>query len=167
MKNIILIRHGKSELNNLNIADIDRHLIPRGISDGYKVGNFIAEKWPQPEAVLTSNACRALHTATIICRSINLDTSLITIKDDLYLAYQEHILKVISKTPDNINTVMIVGHNPGMTELVNAFNRYVNTIHNLPTTGAYWFKLDSDNWQDFSSIKKEASIHPKQIKSKV
>jgi len=139
-KVLFIVRHGKSGWDYPSVADIDRPLIDRGIRDGYDMANRTLNKKFQPQLIISSPAIRALHTATIFSRVLGLTPDRISIKEEIYLAEKQEILSVIAAADNLLQSLMIFGHNPGFTDLVNHLSGL--RLDNLPTTGFVMLKFD-------------------------
>lgn len=163
IKRLILVRHGKSVSENGLIPDIDRTLKERGIKDAYLMAEKLKKKDNYPDLIISSSATRAMHTATIFARVFEIDVSKTILNDSLYLADPHTILDIICKTNDNINSLLMVGHNPGFTDIANFF--LPKEIGNLPTTGIVELKFDINYWPDILNIRPIESFvdNPKNI----
>lgn len=90
--------------------------MPRGIHDSKHVGKLIAEKYPPIEYVLASNAERAAQTAQLAATAAAF-TGTIDFRPELYGASSHALIAAVRTIPDDVNTALIVGHNPGLEEL--------------------------------------------------
>lgn len=147
MKKLIILRHGKSSWDNYNLGDFDRPLSERGERNAAEIGSFIKVKSGVPKLILTSSAVRALQTATIAAGSMDYQKENIQSDRILYLAWSDEILRRLSETPDDIDYCLLVGHNPGLTELINYFGV---RLDNLPTGSAACFEFDVSAWKNIS-----------------
>jgi len=144
MKTLHLVRHGKSSWDLPEISDIDRPLLPKGITTNYEYASIIKKKFQKPDLILSSPACRAVHTALIVARVFEIKASQLIINEKIYESNVSTILKIIEETSENIDSLVIVGHNPTFTELANLF--FPITINNLATSGIVTLQFDSKNW---------------------
>jgi phosphohistidine phosphatase len=144
MKTLHIARHGKSTWDLPGIADIDRPLLEKGILNTYVMADLIEKKFPIPNLIISSTACRALHTATIMARALKLKTSAITLNKRIYESNTSTILDIIEDVDDEVNCLMIVGHNPTFTELANLF--LTEQIDNLPTSGIVTLHFEEKKW---------------------
>ncbi len=151
MKRLFIVRHGKSSWDYDSVKDLDRPLKERGISDGYKMAERLVERELKPEIIISSPGIRALHSAVIFHRVLKLSREALRIDPDLYLADEQEILSVIYGLNDQINSVMIFGHNPGFTD----FTNYISTLNlmNIPTTGLAILDFQIDNWNQIAREK--------------
>lgn len=163
MKRLYIVRHGKSSWDLESIRDIDRPLKEKGINDAYKMARQVAAKEPKPQLIISSNAIRALHSAVIIHRELKLAPEVLTISVELYHADVDEILQVIYTVDDNIDFLMIFGHNPGFTELANYLSNL--NIMNVPTTGMVILDFEVSKWNeiDRNSIAKERFEYPRNL----
>lgn len=151
MKELFIVRHGKSSWNIEGLSDMDRPLKERGIHDGYTMAKRFIEKTTKPDLMISSPAIRALHSATIFARVLEYSYEDILIQKKLYFSGIQQVLDLISKVNDNINTLMIFGHNPTLTDLANSFTG--NRIDNMPTTGVVHAQLEINNWSEIKHSK--------------
>lgn len=151
-KEIIIVRHGHAISNYGKISDFDRPLTEPGILSAYNSARRIKEKKFKPEIIFTSSAIRALHTASIIKSVLELNNKSLDIKDQIYIAEVETLIKIISDINSKIDKVILVGHNPTLTYFSNYFNVNVN---NLSPASFVHLKFKTNSW---SEIKKENLI---------
>ena len=144
MKKIILIRHAKSAWDNPWLDDHDRPLAPRGLKDAPTMGKRLHARGIHPDLILSSTAVRALETAQIIARELDYPGE-IKAEKKLYHASASGILKVLQIQSDTLHTVFLVGHNPGLNDLISLLG---GSIDNLPTSGQYGFQADIIHWND-------------------
>jgi len=155
-----VVRHAKSSWDFDGTADIDRTLKERGIRNAYAVSRKMKPGNPVPEKILTSPANRALHTAVIFARVFEYPLSKLEINQTLYESSAGSISDMLRALHDDIGSVMIFGHNPDFTELVNSFIK--SPIENLPTSGAATLSFNVTRWKDISrsNLVKELLIFP-------
>lgn len=144
-KNLIIIRHGKSSWDYPSVSDFDRPLKDRGISDAHEMAGRLLQKDILPDLIFSSPALRALSTAMIFCREFKFPAEEIKIHENLYLAEADEILLIVKSASDSANSIMIFGHNPGFTDLVNLLSSL--NIENLPTCGLAVLKFNTESWK--------------------
>ncbi len=157
MKILSIVRHAKSSWNDTSLSDRKRPLNKRGERDAPIMGKRISDHGIRPSLIVTSPATRARNTAKIIADELNYPSEFLQRENHLYLASLDEILDVIVAQDDGFNSPMIVGHNPGLTDLVN-FLQPGLTI-NLPTAGVVSVQIDQDNWNLFERPKTELLVH--------
>ena len=159
-RHIWIIRHGKSDHGRPGLTDHDRTLNPRGKRDGDAMQVWLANQPHRPEWIWASSAVRAQETAKFVERACN--AQLLT-ENRLYLSMPDTLLDVLRATPDDITSVAVVAHNPGLTYLVNQLGQAYAT-DNLVTWGVGHFVTPSE-WPDLQLGGAELfGLHtPKQI----
>ena len=114
MKNLVIVRHAKSDWSHQALRDHDRPLNSRGKIDAplmAKIGNI---ELPRPDLILSSSANRALTTAKSFAKVFGIPESVIEIDKKLFHASEEEILEVLSWQDDKFNTIYLFAHNPGI-----------------------------------------------------
>lgn len=156
VKILHVVRHAKSSWDYDGTADIDRTLKSKGIRNAYAVSRKLKLTSLIPEKVITSPANRALHTAVIFARVFEFPLSKIVINNVLYESSADKILDLVRKLEDDCMSVMIFGHNPDFTDLVNKFLK--SPIGNLPTSGAVTLRFNSETWDEIDRNNLEKHI---------
>jgi len=112
----MLLRHGKSDWNAGLEVDFERPLAQRGKQAARRIAQLIVEEELEPELIVTSPAQRALETARIVHTELA-DTELEE-REAVYEADLPELLNIVHTLPDEYDSVMLVGHNPGLEELL-------------------------------------------------
>ncbi|QQS37553.1 MAG: histidine phosphatase family protein [Ignavibacteriales bacterium] len=146
MKMLYVVRHAKSSWSNPSLDDFDRPLNRRGKKNAPFMAEILLKKKILPEVIIASPANRAFTTAECFAEILGYLNSRIKADENLYEADSLDILNVISEVEDYINSVMIFGHNPGLTNFVNFISD--GGIENIPTTGVVCLKLNVNTWKD-------------------
>lgn len=153
MKQLLLIRHAKSDWNDSSIDDIDRPLNERGKRDAPAMAHRLLDKKINIDAFISSPAKRAKKTASVFAKELNHDKEELTLVNELYLAGEENFYKVISDVSNKFDTIAIFSHNPGITDFANQLTDA--RIDNIPTCGIFAVTVDCKHWNDFRHAKKE------------
>lgn len=153
MKNLILIRHAKSDWGNPGLDDFDRPLNERGKKDAPVMAERLRDKKIKIDAFIASPAKRAAKTAKIFAEAFGCKKDDILFKKELYLAAPSAFYSVIEKTDDAVDSIAIFSHNNGITDFANMIADV--RIDNIPTCGVFAIKADCKHWADFSAAKKE------------
>jgi phosphohistidine phosphatase len=148
MKTLILVRHAKSSWNEPGLADRDRVLNDRGRRNAPEMGKRLAKRGLKPDVILSSPAARALATARLMAEELGLRQADIRVDDRLYAAEADDLVKVIGELGDGPGRVMVVGHNPEMTELA---QRLSGTIDHMPTCAVAVFDFDIASWRSMGA----------------
>jgi phosphohistidine phosphatase len=115
MQTIYLLRHAKSSWADPTLADHERPLAKRGRRDGKRIAKHLHRAGIEPSLVLCSSAVRARDTLDLVRPALGDAT--VDIEDELYAASAERLLERLRDLPDDVDSVMLVGHNPGVQDL--------------------------------------------------
>ncbi len=146
MKKLYLIRHAKSSWDNPSLDDFDRPLNGRGEKDAPKMGKRLKKNGVVPDLIISSTALRAYKTALVIANEVNYEQERIFPLDELYHASPDMMLEVLQHTADNIQSLFLFGHNPGLTDFANRLS--TTHIDNIVTCGVYALQWDVSAWKD-------------------
>ncbi|GAA4245055.1 SixA phosphatase family protein [Winogradskyella damuponensis] len=161
MKEIILIRHGKSSWEH-DVTDRERPLKTRGINDIKLVANHFFNSNSVPEIIFSSPARRALSTCEIFMNTLNIAKEQVVVVEELYDFDGRNVIDFIKNLSNEYNEVMIFGHNHAFTSISNIFGD--TFIDNLPTSGLVKLKFDINDWNDLKKGITEFIIIPKELK---
>jgi phosphohistidine phosphatase len=150
MKTLTILRHAKSSWNNPTLADHDRPLNERGEQDAPDMAMRILEAGVRPSLILSSTAVRAWATARAVAAQISYPVEFLQRDRALYHAGVHTIITVLSRQDTGFNSILLVGHNPGLTDFCNFL--IPGLTSNIPTCGFVSVTLDSKDW-DLSSGK--------------
>jgi len=148
MKTIYFIRHAKSSWD-APISDIDRTLNERGYTDAHHIGEELHKKDIKVDSVYCSVANRAKSTASIIAFKIGIKETEIIESEELYDFDGKKVINFIKKLPAEHKNVLIFGHNPAFTKIVNNFGNV--SFDNLPTCGVVAIEFAIEKWEDISA----------------
>ena len=109
------------------------------------MGPYLANQNLNIDHVYCSDATRTQQTLTLLSEYLTLSSSHISLAPQLYLASVTELIEVIGSIPNAYQTVMLLGHNPGLTELCNELAN--DNLTNLPTCSIYMIQLFVDDWQ--------------------
>lgn len=146
MKTIFIARHAKSSWEDFSVSDHDRDLLDIGIQRTLKVAAFLKKSGVIPEIIISSSAQRALKTARLLAENIGYPIENIKIDPSLYGCDEEDIFSLLYALPDEIHSVMVVGHNPAFTDFCNYLLKQKEQIDNLPTSGVVAFSVKTKHW---------------------
>jgi phosphohistidine phosphatase len=145
MKRLILVRHAKSSWANPGQEDIDRPLNDRGKRNAPEMARRLRGRGELPMLIVSSPARRALATARLMAEEFSIARDAIVIEDTLYEASVDTWCRVIAALPPDVDSVLIVGHNPTLTELGNRLCPAVR-IDNIPTCGVLRLDYGLKSW---------------------
>jgi phosphohistidine phosphatase len=144
MKTLLILRHGKSRWDKRGVADHERGLKPRGRRDAARAGRWLRENELVPDQVLSSTAKRARKTAKRVAKECAFagETQL---HAELYLSDPTAYLDALRQLPAESRRVLIVGHNPGLEELL---QELTGKAESLPTAALAQVELPIELWSD-------------------
>ncbi|MFB0910222.1 MAG: histidine phosphatase family protein [Flavobacterium sp.] len=161
MKNLILIRHAKSNWD-APLKDVDRPLDQRGMKDAHLVSSNILDFIPKTYVIWSSIAKRASDTALIFAQNILYPIECIDYKKGLY-TFDENQLEEVIKSCDTVfDSIIVFGHNAAITNFVNKFGDV--SIDNVPTSGFVSIEFDTESWIEIKKGKTKKIIVPKDLK---
>jgi phosphohistidine phosphatase len=157
MRRLMLLRHSKTETDSPSGRDQDRRLDDRGRHDAAEIGGWIGRHPPFPALVLVSTAVRAHQTWEIAREAMKdmVPPPQVELQPELYGADPGELLQAVhAASSADPNTLLLIGHNPGMHELALALagsGDYAGRkalSDNLPTSGLAIFEFAVDDWGD-------------------
>ncbi|MDF1581468.1 MAG: histidine phosphatase family protein [Desulfuromonadales bacterium] len=146
MKYLTLLRHAKSSWKDPGCDDFDRSLNKRGRQDAPLIGGRLAMLGEVPEVIISSPARRARNTADLVAAALPCQPLAIRYEPRIYEAVLGTLIEIVNQLDDDWQNVMLVGHNPGLTDLVNAFAPC--KIDNIVTCGLVKLAFRVDSWRD-------------------
>ena len=145
MKVVYLVRHAKSSWDEIDLDDINRPLNDRGKIDAPEMGQRLKKQGIKPDVMISSPAKRARTTAKKIAEEIEYPEDNILIDDGFYHGDMNSMLSRIKTLPEEVNKVMLFGHNPTLTEFANALCGI--SIYNIPTCGIVAIEFENVTWK--------------------
>ena len=146
MKKLTLIRHGKSDWHSAAETDFDRPLNGRGKRAAVTMGERLAAANNRPDLLVSSPAKRARKTARLIAAELDYPDEQIIFCEEIYEAALETLIELMYSLDDEIDQVVMVGHNPGFSELGQWLTSAAPDW--LPTCGLLELELPIDSWAD-------------------
>lgn len=164
MKNLILIRHAKSSWENSELSDKERPLNKRGYEDSPFMGEILHKKKVKIDKIFSSSAIRARQTIELIAKKINYPIEKIVFDDRLYHASRRDLINFITEIDNNYETIALVGHNPGLSDLASYLLDDFND--DLPTCSILAISGNCQSWRDFPRSEKKLLfyLYPKKFK---
>ena len=146
MKTLLILRHAKSSWDNPDLRDYDRPLNKRGKKDAPRMGKHIKTVKLIPDRILTSSAKRARKTAKRLAKACGYSGKIKKL-DSLYHAPVGIYYETLQAIPDKYNTIMVVGHNPTMEQLL---HHITGQYHRMPTAALAHIEFPLNNWESLS-----------------
>ncbi len=146
MKILYLVRHAKSSWDNPNYSDLERPLNKRGKRDAPFMGKLLKKNKVRPDIIYSSTAVRALTTAEIFAGEIGFPQKYIVKDKNIYESGIRELEGIIRNTSDSNSTIMLFGHNPGITSYTNHLgDKYID---NMPTCSIVGIEFDLNSWTE-------------------
>ncbi|OOZ42342.1 hypothetical protein BOW53_00435 [Solemya pervernicosa gill symbiont] len=135
MKRLTILRHATASMMQLVADDFERTLEPRGEEEAAEMGRQLSKRQIKPEQLVSSPAKRAITTAAIVAGELHYPVDDIAIEAEIYNAELQTLLDIVQHFSNRFDHVMLVGHNPGLSELGHYLTGQGQA---LPPPLAYW-----------------------------
>jgi phosphohistidine phosphatase len=147
-KQLLIIRHAKSDWGNAGLRDFDRPLNKRGKANAPEMAARLVMNQIKPDLMVSSPALRAITTAGFFAEVWNIPNQKIQKDSTIYEAGVRALLTVVNGLPNEYNKVALFGHNPGLTDLANYFDGHID---NMPTCSVLLLEFPFDDWKMVSA----------------
>ncbi len=142
MKKLLLVRHAKSDWDNLDLTDFERPLNKRGEKDAPAMAGRLIKKRFLPQYIVSSPAMRAKTTANIFAREFKLAQP--EYNKNIYEAGYQTLFSIVNNLPDEYDFAAIFGHNPGVSQLLYYLT---DKLYDMPTCAVAVISFDTELWQ--------------------
>ncbi len=149
MKSLYIMRHAKAAQHNTASTDFERELIERGFNDAEEMGKRLSKTKPQIQVIIASPSLRTKQTAETVAKQLGIDN--IIYNKNIYEASPSIIARIISETSDTYDKILLIGHNPTVTDTMLYFCDM--KIDSLPTAGIYLITFETNNWGETTQQK--------------
>jgi phosphohistidine phosphatase len=144
------MRHADARWNDPAISDLERPLNRRGIGAAQAMARRLLELQLIPDLLLTSPARRTQQTADIVARELSLPARRVRHEEGLYLASAADMLKLVHATGPRVAHLLVVAHNPGVSELVQLLLPQRGTV-GMATAAVCSIAFDATHWSAIAS----------------
>ena len=144
MKTLILMRHAKSSWKHPELKDHERGLNKRGKKEAPQMGILLKDNELVPQRILSSTAERSRMTAQAVVEAMHY-TGDVSYLDTLYMAEPEIYLELLSLMPDEVERILVIGHNPGLEGLLQILS---GRVESLPTSAVAYLSLPIRSWKE-------------------
>ena len=163
---LYIMRHAKSDWSGPQTSDFERPINKRGTRNAMRIGEWMDENNHIPQKIISSPALRAKETIELVTEQIskfNLED--LTYEDELYLAGFTQLIEFINTYKDKVQSLMLVGHNPGIENLVNYLCDKSGDKETIVTTAnLFIFKFSSDSFNTaVDTIELVEAIKPREL----
>lgn len=145
MKQLLIVRHAKSDQNNASLNDFDRPLNDRGHKNAPEMAERLIKQDLIPQQIVSSPALRALSTAHYFADTLGITRDKIIKEENIYEASATTLLKIINGFDEQSDFTALFGHNPGLSEIAEQLTGNPE-LYNLPTTGMALIEFPVDQW---------------------
>lgn len=165
MKRITFIRHAKSSWDNPTLKDFNRPLNDRGVNDAPLMAKEFVKRNIPFDLIISSPSKRTTQTLELMCPHLQYELPDVLWERAFYHADPKTILMMIKPLPERIEHICIVGHNPGITEIVNILQKQ-KYIDNVPTCGIVSLIYHGKTWNDLraETCDLDIMLYPKMFK---
>lgn len=146
MLKLILLRHAKSAWTQDGQSDFERRLNERGIADCKEMSGRLSKRQLRPQRIICSSATRATETASLVARELGLPAGTLVFDKRLYLAEPADLMVVLNAQSAQDTTLMLVGHNPGITAFANRLGD--GYVDDMPTCCYAEISFEAKRWSD-------------------
>lgn len=163
MKTLYIVRHAKSSWNFPELSDDERPLLEKGKKRTRKIIDFLQNKEVKLDLIISSHAVRALETARIIGYGLDYPADEILVSRQVYHATADQLFDQFFDLKEEVNNLMLVGHNPTLTYFANKF--LDEKIEWLPTSGVVSVSFDTRVWINLPMAKTHTNfiVYPKML----
>jgi phosphohistidine phosphatase len=167
MKRIYLLRHAKSSWDDPTLADEDRPLAPRGRRAAKVMARHLRRREIAPEVVVCSPSRRTRQTLTRIAPGLGKNAD-VQIKPELYAGSAAALLEVLHEVPDEVDSMMLIGHNPGIQDLAlslaRAGSESMRVRNKFPTAALATLEFNA-SWRELApgSAELVSFVKPKEL----
>jgi phosphohistidine phosphatase len=164
MKTLYIVRHAKSSWDHPGLSDDQRPLLQKGKKRTKLVTDYLQKNNNQPALILSSHATRAYETAKLFANALGFPENKIIVTESIYHGNADTMINTLFGIADDIDSLMMFGHNPTFTYFANMF--LDNSIENLPTSGVVCIEFKTDKWEEIMTAEKRTKfvISPKILK---
>ena len=151
MRELILMRHAEAEPVGTAANDFARKLTTQGVQSATDAAQRLLRLYGTPDFILHSPAIRTIETAATVSSTLRLATSLMQADPRLYLATPETILERIAAAPDTAERLLVIAHNPTVSELAALLPKDGSHAEFMATAEFRHFSLDIASWRELHS----------------
>ena len=164
MKSLYFFRHAKSSWDTEGMPDDQRPLLPKGEMKTRLVAGYLKNRGVRADLMISSQAVRAFETAKIVAAVLDYPVKKILKDRRIYDGPYNRVLDLIFGTSDDVNSLMIFGHNPLITQLANLF--LTTGIEVMPTSSVICLTFQTGRWEKLPSVTavNDFYVYPKMLK---
>ena len=145
-KKLYLLRHAQAESVAPGVDDINKPLHSLGIIEANQIASSFSENSECPELIICSPAVRTYSTALIFGKRLGYQLDRIVLDKRIYEADFRTLIKVVSQVNTHISSILLVGHNPAISQLAGCLD---SEIAPMSTASLIGFSFDAEDWMHF------------------
>ncbi len=145
MRQLILVRHAKSDRSDWSLSDVERPLAPRGVRDAPDMAQRLAGLQDGLDAIYSSVARRAMETAEYFAQTFDIAASDLHLRHDLYTFSPYDLVQALGELDDAFTRIAVFGHNPA----ISGASSYLGDtdLGDLPTCAVVRLQVDTKSWK--------------------
>jgi len=147
---LYIMRHAKSDWAGTGISDFDRPINKRGEKSAVRIGQWMLENNHIPQKIISSSANRARQTIDLVLKQFDDSYENISYEKDLYLADADTLLEYIQLYKANVDSLMLVAHNPGLEHLIHFLEKGSKDYQSMTTANLAIFKYSDNQFDPFT-----------------
>lgn len=165
MKTLYIVRHAKSSWDYPHLRDEQRPILEKGKKRTKRIIDELLRRETVVDLIISSPAVRTMETARIIGNALRHSEDEIQQDSVLYFSDAERLFNLFFDLPAGVESLMIVGHNPTLTNFANQF--LIDKVDSLPTSSVVCIDFNTDKWEDIDSMNSKLRffITPKMLKN--
>lgn len=145
VRDLLILRHAKSDWAHPGLDDHDRPLAPRGLDAAPLMGRFLSAVRAIPERIVTSSARRAVDTARLAAEAGRWECPT-EVTDELYGTGFDGVLRIVRSQPPEVGVLLLVGHEP---TLSTTLGRLVGgSAIRFPTAAVARVRFSAESWRE-------------------
>jgi phosphohistidine phosphatase len=148
MKQLLLVRHAKAEDQSKMFRDFDRELVGKGIMDSARLGHYLLLEDIRVDLIKTSSAVRTFQTVKVIAERLHYEVDSIELVEKLYSGGPQAYLAAVNTTPEEVNTLLVCGHNPDISYFAEYLTGY--DVGSMEKCSLVTIEFDGVAWGEVS-----------------
>jgi phosphohistidine phosphatase len=163
MKTLYVMRHAKSAWGEPGLSDFDRPILEKGQKRTQNIIHYLVKKKAKPDLIISSPALRAMETAILMVKGLGLDKQVLRLEKSVYTSDADQLEDLFLEFPGSVSEVLLVGHNPAVTNFVNKF--LAESIDYMPTSGVVSLEFKINEWSEISNARPKLNfiVFPKML----
>ncbi len=165
MKELIIMRHAKSDWEDSSLKDIQRPLNARGQKAASRMAEEFIKREIVPDKIFSSSAVRARKTSKLVAKKLGISLREITYEPRFYFGFKDDYYNFIEQLDDDLERVLIIGHNPNIEDIIYFLTKNKEHTSIMPTASAAYLSFEIESWKSIKPDSGELRVilRPKDI----